>query len=161
MTTLACDMWLRTVHGLLQVLHPVSEMLQLVSLMAPNPGQRPHSALPAMQLIEEVNVPAATGSITGGRRLHLELQLPAAGAIGVMNVSGPVLDWSFAHGALEVRHRQQLAAAAASGCMFCVPVSSRVGCICVGNTFTSYPHLFYISDCENVEMCTQSSIWHV
>lgn len=81
-----------------QVLHPAAEIMQPVSLLAPHPGPRPHAQLPAVRLMRE----EVGGAGRGSRRLHVELRLPAAGAFGSMNVSGPVAGWSLPPGALQV-----------------------------------------------------------
>ena len=85
----------------LQILHPVADILQVVSLASPYPGPRPHTELPAVHLVSEETVQGVSGSSTV-RRLHLELRLPAAGAFGTMNISAPLRDWSFPKEALEV-----------------------------------------------------------
>ncbi|KAK9806066.1 hypothetical protein WJX73_010823 [Symbiochloris irregularis] len=93
--------WTRGNMSTWQVLHPAQDLFEPVSLLSPLPGPRPHANLPSVKLLREEKLPQ-------GRRVHLEMHLPAEGAFGAMNIAGPLVDWSFAKGALEGHEAGQL-----------------------------------------------------
>lgn len=83
----------------MQALYPVPRLLRSVALPAPPPDARlfRHEAVEVKLAYAE----ALRGQGGGLNRLHLVMRLPKPGW-GVLNVTGPVVAWSFAEEVPEV-----------------------------------------------------------
>lgn len=74
---------------------PVSEIFSPVTFAAPPPDAKDLQLLPSIRLARRSRPPASGGPEAAKKlRLHLEIQLPGP-AWGFVNVTGPLLAWSF------------------------------------------------------------------
>ena len=82
-----------------QVLHPAEALLQSVQLQTPS---LPRHAMRGRPEIARMKAAPLIIGPKGSRRVELELRVPAPGAFGAMNISGPVSDWSYPPEAFKV-----------------------------------------------------------
>lgn len=76
----------------LQTTYPFNEEF-VNGIILQDSQQHTSDAIPRVELLREIV--GAEGSNPGSKRLHLQLNLQDQPLFGAVNLTGPILDWSF------------------------------------------------------------------